>query len=63
MTNRGTDGRTEPLKEVLWPTEKSSYHISESFPVIFAYIRDFQLKRYRPTDQQTELDMEVLWRT
>ena len=53
-TDRRTDGRTEPLIEVLWRTEKSSYHISESFPVIFASFRDFQLERDRPTNQPTD---------
>ena len=52
--DRRMDGRTEPLIEVLWRTEKSSYHISESFPVIFASFEDFQLERYRPTDQPTD---------
>ena len=40
-----------------------SYHISESFPVIFALFSDFQLKRDQPTDKQTELVIEVIWRT
>ena len=66
VTDGQTDGRTEPLIEVLWRTEKS-YHISESFPVIFDSFRDFQLERDRPTnqptDRQTELVIEVLRRT
>ena len=45
---------TEPLIEVLWRTEKSSYHIAESFPVIFAPFRDFQLERDRPTNRPTD---------
>ena len=63
MTDGEMDRWTEPLIEVQWRTKKSSYHISESFPVIFALFRDFQLKRDQPTDQQTELVIEVLWRT
>ena len=64
--DRRMDGQTELLIEVLWRTEKS-YHISESFPVIFASFRDFQLERDRPTNlptnRQTELVIEVLWRS
>ena len=48
------DGRTEPLIEVLWRTEKSSYHITETFPVILASFRDFQLERDRPTNRPTD---------
>ena len=51
--DRRMDGRTEPLIEVLWRTEKSSYHISESFPVIFASFRDFQLESDQTTDRQS----------
>ena len=54
--DRRMDGRTEPLIdiEVLWRIWESSLHIFESFPVIIASFRDFQLERYRPTDRPTD---------
>ena len=59
------DRQTEPFIEVLWRIWESSKHISESFPVIFASFRDFQLERDRPTNRPTDrqLVIEVLWRT
>ena len=52
--DRRMDRRTEPLIEVLWRLWESSKHISESFQVIFASFRDFQLERDRPTDRPTD---------
>ena len=51
--DRRMDRRTEPHIDVLWRIWESSQHISESFPVIFASCRDFQLER-DVTDQPTD---------
>ena len=47
------DRRTQPLIEALCRIWESSQHISESFSVIFASFRDFQLER-DVTDQPTD---------